>query len=82
MAGLFTAARISVPGCIIGALLAEWLAAGTGLGHQVLKDASFFAHTHLRSSVVVLTVVSVVLYYLVEAAESVVTTRFRVVTRR
>ena len=79
---LFTAARISVPGCIIGALLAEWLATGTGLGYQMLKDASTFAYTHLWSSVVVLTVVSVVLYYVVGAVESVVTRRFGVVVRR
>lgn len=79
---LFTAARISLPGCIIGALLAERLATGTGLGQQMLKDASTFAHTHLRSSVVVLTVESVVLCYLVGAVESAVTTRFGVVTRR
>ena len=66
----------------IGALLAEWLATGTGLGHQMLKDAFTFAYTHLRSSVVVLPVVLVVLDYLVGAVESVVTTRFGVVTRR
>ena len=79
---LFTAARISVPGCIIGALLAEWLATGTGLGYQMLKDSSTFAYAHLWSSVVVLTVVSVVLYYLVGAVESAVTARFGVATRR
>lgn len=75
---LFTAARISVPGAIIGALLAEWLATGTGLGYQMLKDSSTFAYAHLWSGVVVLTVTSVVLYYAVGAVESVVTRRFGV----
>ncbi len=79
---LFAAARISVPGAIVGALLAEWLATGTGLGYQMLKDASTFAYAHLWSSVVVLTVVSVLLYYLVGAVESVVTKRFGVATAR
>lgn len=44
--------------------------AGTGLGYQMLKDASTFAYTHLWSSVVVLTVASMVLYYVVGLVES------------
>lgn len=75
---IFAAARISVPGAIIGALLAEWLATGTGLGYQMLKDSSTFAYAHLWSGVVVLTLTSVLLYYLVGAVESVVTKRFGV----
>ena len=75
---LFAAARISVPGAIIGALLAEWLATGTGLGYQILKDSSTFAYAHLWSGVVVLTLTSVIIYYVVGGIESVVTRRFGV----
>jgi ABC-type nitrate/sulfonate/bicarbonate transport system permease component len=71
----FTAARITVTTSIVGALLAEWLASGAGLGGQMLRDANEFQFGRLWSSVVVLTIVCVAMYQLVALAEAVVRSR-------
>ena len=67
----FAAVRISVPGAITGALLAEWLATGAGIGGY-LAQAQFSA---VWASVVVVTAVSLVLYNLVQIVENVVLAR-------
>lgn len=71
----FAAVRISVPGAITGALLAEWLAVGGGIGGSIngyIPSAQFSA---LWTSVILITVVSLVLYNLVQIAEDVVLAR-------
>lgn len=71
----FAAVRISVPGAITGALLAEWLAVGGGIGGSIngyIPSAQFSA---LWTSVIVITVVSLVLYNLVQIVEDVVLAR-------
>jgi ABC-type nitrate/sulfonate/bicarbonate transport system permease component len=72
---LFAAARLSVPSALVGALVTEWLATGQGIGGAVLSDIGAFGYLHLWASIVVLTAVSVVLYTLVGAAETVVLSR-------
>ncbi len=73
---IFAAARISVPGALIGALLAEWLATGKGLGNQMLLDGSQFKYDELWASVVVITLVSVLIYAFIGLLESLVLSRF------
>lgn len=73
---LFASARISVPGALIGALLAEWLATGRGVGAELLKATGGFRYTELWAMVVVVTASSIVLYALVGVLESVVLARF------
>ena len=73
----FSAARVAVTTSVVGALLAEWLASGAGLGGQMLRDANQFQFARLWSSVVVLTVVSVVIYQVVGLIESTVSSRMR-----
>ncbi len=73
---IFAAARIAVPGALVGALLAEWLATGKGLGNTMLTDASTFLYGDLWASVVVVTVVSVLIYAIVGVLESAVLARF------
>ena len=73
---IFASARIAVPGALIGALLAEWLATGKGLGAQMLTDGSTFGYDDLWASVVVVTVASVLIYALVGVLETVVLARF------
>ncbi|VXB81143.1 ABC-type nitrate/sulfonate/bicarbonate transport system, permease component [Microbacterium sp. 8M] len=71
----FAAVRISVPGAITGALLAEWLAVGGGIGGSIggfIPQAQF---TALWASVVVVTVVSLVLYNVIQIVEDVVLAR-------
>ena len=73
---LFASARIGVPGAVVGAMLAEWLATGRGLGYAMLQDASTFEYAHLWASVVAVTLASVILYYAVAGLESLVLARF------
>lgn len=71
----FAAVRISVPGAITGALLAEWLAVGGGIGGSIagyIPQAQFGA---LWTSVVLVTIVSLVLYNVIQIVEDVVLAR-------
>ncbi len=78
----FAAARISVPGALIGGLLAEWLATGHGLGYRMLSDVQSFSYDDLWASVVVLTLSSLILYALVGVLESLVLARMNPTARR
>mgnify|MGYP001314740198 CR=1 FL=1 len=73
---LFVSARISVPGAIIGALLAEWLATGKGLGYYMQHSQQTFNYGGVWASVVVITAASVAIYALVGFIEAVVLARY------
>ena len=73
---LFASARIAVPGAVVGAMLAEWLATGQGLGYGMLQDANSFDYVDIWASAALLTAVSVVLYNVIAMAESAVLARF------
>lgn len=72
----FASARIAVPGAIIGALLAEWLATGKGLGYLMLQAGTTFDYNVVWAAAVVITAVSVVVYALVGIVETAVLARF------
>jgi ABC-type nitrate/sulfonate/bicarbonate transport system permease component len=72
----FASVRISAPGSLVGALLAEWLATGKGLGYAMLKDGSTFHYDALWAAVVAVTVVSLLAYALIGVVEAVVLARF------
>lgn len=76
MSWLFASMRIAVPGAVIGALLAEWLATGKGLGYQMLKAQSSFDYAGVWAAVAVLTFTSLILYALVGLVETPVFARF------
>jgi ABC-type nitrate/sulfonate/bicarbonate transport system permease component len=76
MPAIFAAARISVPGALIGALVAEWLATGQGTGGVILRDIGSFGYDNLWASIVSLTSFSIVLYTVVGLIESFVLARF------
>ncbi|HEY3878119.1 MAG TPA: ABC transporter permease subunit [Trebonia sp.] len=73
---LFASARIAAPGAVVGAMLAEWLATGQGLGYGMLQDANSFNYVDIWASAALLTGVSVMLYNLIAIAESAVLARF------
>lgn len=73
---LFASMRIAVPGAVIGALLAEWLATGKGLGYLMLRAQSTFDYTVIWASVAVLTFTTLVLYAIVGLIETPVLARF------
>ncbi len=73
---MFAAARISVPGALIGSLVAEWLATGQGIGGQIARDPVQFKYTEIWALIAVLTAVSIVLYTLVGLFETFVLARY------
>ena len=73
---LFASMRIAAPLAIIGALLAEWLATGKGLGYMMLQSMSMFEIDQLWSCVAIVTFASVVLYGIISSIENVVLSRY------
>jgi len=72
----FASARVGVPGALIGAMLAEWLSTGQGLGYAMLQDSSTFDYDHLWASVAALTLVSALAYNIIAAVETMALARF------
>jgi ABC-type nitrate/sulfonate/bicarbonate transport system permease component len=76
MASLFASMRIAVPGAVIGALLAEWLATGKGLGYLMLAAVTTFELDRMWTGVTIVTVASIVLYTLISLAEQLTLARY------
>ncbi|MBW8076882.1 MAG: ABC transporter permease subunit, partial [Gallionella sp.] len=73
---LFSAARIAAPGALLGAVLAEWLSTGKGLGFYMLEASTESQYNALWSGVAIITVVSVTIYAIVGVIEIPVLRRF------
>lgn len=73
---LFASMRIAAPLALIGALLAEWLATGQGLGYMMLQSMTMFEIDQLWSCVAIVTFASVVLYGIISSIENVVLSRY------
>jgi ABC-type nitrate/sulfonate/bicarbonate transport system permease component len=73
---IFASARVAVPGALVGATLAEFFATGEGLGYQLFSDAQQFSYDSVWAGTAVLTLLSVLAYYVVAALENVVLARF------
>ena len=71
----FAAARVSVPGAVTGALLAEWLSTGKGVGGNIQKFNSGAQFDKLWASVALITIATLLLYNLVAAVETSVLAR-------
>ncbi|AZZ80081.1 ABC transporter permease [Gordonia alkanivorans] len=69
---LFGAAKVSVPGALIGATVAEWLGTNKGLGASLQRALPAAAYDELWASVLVITVASIVIYAVVGVIETVV----------
>jgi len=67
---LFAAARVAMPGSILGAVLAEWLLTGGGIGHLMAVSVINSDFSALWASAVVVSAVSLALYELVGAFEA------------
>lgn len=78
---LFAAIRISIPGAVTGALLAEVLSTGDGIGHAAMVYGTQARFPDLWASVVVVTLVTLVLYQVIQILESVVLARMGMTTR-
>jgi ABC-type nitrate/sulfonate/bicarbonate transport system permease component len=73
---LFTAARIAAPGALLGAILAEWLATGQGLGYIMVTSSSESQYAMLWATIATITVVSVVVYNTVSTVERTVAAHY------
>jgi ABC-type nitrate/sulfonate/bicarbonate transport system permease component len=73
---VFASLRIAAPLSLVGALLAEWLATGQGLGYGLLNASAVSDYTGLWARVVLITVYSTLLYQLIGVAENLVMRRF------
>jgi ABC-type nitrate/sulfonate/bicarbonate transport system permease component len=73
---LFSSARIAAPGAMLGAVLAEWLSTGQGLGFLMLEASTTSEFALLWSGVVLITVASVIIYAVVGVVEVPVLRRF------
>ena len=72
---LFAAARVSVPGAVTGALLAEWLSTGVGIGGMIQKFSASARFDDLWASVALITLVTLLLYNIVQFVENIVLAR-------
>ncbi|KQQ04267.1 ABC transporter permease [Rathayibacter sp. Leaf185] len=72
---LFAAIRVSVPGAITGALLAEWLSTGDGIGGEIAGWTNQARFDDIWSAVVIVTGVSLILYMVVQVIETFVLSR-------
>jgi ABC-type nitrate/sulfonate/bicarbonate transport system permease component len=73
---LFASARIAAPAALLGAVLAEWLATGKGLGALMLNSTTTSRYDTLWAAVVVFTVASIAVYGVISVIETAVLARF------
>jgi len=73
---LFASLRIAAPLAIIGALLAEWLSTGKGLGYLMLQSSSLSNYNMLWSATALVTIYSIVVYSIIAAIEKIMLAKF------
>lgn len=69
---IFASARIAIPGAVTGAMVAEWLATGNGLGSHILRLVHAFRYEELWAATAAITLIVVLIYALVSVAEAMV----------
>jgi ABC-type nitrate/sulfonate/bicarbonate transport system permease component len=73
---LFASLRIAAPLALIGALLAEWLSTGKGLGYLMLQSGSLSNYNMLWSATALVTIYSIVVYSIIAAIEKVMLAKY------
>jgi ABC-type nitrate/sulfonate/bicarbonate transport system permease component len=73
---LFAALRVAAPLALVGALLAEWLATGKGLGYLMLAAVTTFELDRMWAGVTIVTVASIALYTLISTIEQLTLARY------
>jgi ABC-type nitrate/sulfonate/bicarbonate transport system permease component len=73
---LFASLRIAAPLALIGALLAEWLSTGKGLGYLMLQSESLSNYNMLWSCTALVTIYSIVVYSIIAAIERVMLAKY------
>lgn len=75
---IFAAIRISVPGAITGALIAEYFTTTDSVGKAINTSLALYQYSRLWALVVVVTLASILLYTVAQLAERLVLQRFGV----
>jgi len=73
---IFASLRIAATLALVGALLAEWLATGHGLGYLMLQSSSLSNYNMLWTAAALVTAYSMILYASISAIEKQVLVRF------
>ncbi len=68
-------ARIAVPSAVTGAMIAEWLSTGQGLGGAISRAAGSFAYDAMWASAITVAAVTMLAYAVVSVADSLVQDR-------
>lgn len=72
---MLASARISVPSAVTGAMIAEWLSTGEGLGGAISRAAGSFGYDEMWASAITIAAVTMVAYAAVAVADSLVLDR-------
>ena len=72
---LFASLRVASPLAITGAMLAEWLATGSGLGYSISSDVATSDYSALWTRVALVTTYSLLLYNAIRSIENLVARR-------
>ena len=78
---LFAAARLAVPRALLGVMIAEWLATGTGLGNLLNQSRGYLDYGMIWSVALVTVLISILFYQLVARIEAVVLGRLGMLGR-
>lgn len=73
---LFAAMRVAAPLALVGALLAEWLTTGRGLGYLMLQSVTTFELDRMWTAVTIVTVASILLYTVISVLEQLTLARY------
>jgi len=73
---IFASLRVAAPLALVGALLAEWLATGRGLGYLMLQAGSLSNYNLLWTAAALATAFSMILYTAISGIEKLVLARF------
>src|SRR5699024_1832458 len=66
---LFASIRVALPGAIAGALLAEWLATGSGVGYSLISAIGRANNSAVRANVAAISGTSLDLYFVADGLE-------------
>ena len=72
----FASLRIAAPLALVGALLAEWLSTGHGLGYLMLQAGSLSNYNLLWSATALVTIYSIVVYSIIAAIEKIALAKY------
>jgi ABC-type nitrate/sulfonate/bicarbonate transport system permease component len=78
---LFTSAKLAVPRALLGVMIAQWLATGTGLGNLLNQARGYLDYGMVWTVALVSVLVSVLFYQLVALVEARVLRRYGAAAR-